>query len=126
MNPFEFVKSINTKSRVSDVELFEYTAFIINRVFSNTRDTVLYANEMNRYWELDSDMQYDFYFGAIPKNPRRYGAWTKADEKDTNLALVMEYFGYSRAKALQVIDIIETGGFIDQIKKALDRGGIRK
>ena len=37
-----------------------YPPYIINRCLSSFTDTILYANEMNRYPELPKKMQYDF------------------------------------------------------------------
>ena len=51
MNPFEYLKAINETKKdimVDDVAEKQYNPFIINRGLSFFKDTILYANEMNR------------------------------------------------------------------------------
>ena len=57
MNPFEYLKAINESKKdimVDDIAEKEYNAFIINRGLSYFQDTILYANEMNRFHHLDN------------------------------------------------------------------------
>ena len=59
-SPFDFVNAINyTKVRLmddnSDIEK-EYKKFIVKRALSFSHDTVLYANEMNKYPHLDNKL----------------------------------------------------------------------
>ena len=77
MNPFEFIKSINETKKdimVDDVSEKGYNPFIINRNFSHFNDTVLYANEMNRYHHLDHRLQFDFFINIIKKK-KRWSKW---------------------------------------------------
>ena len=39
----------------------KYPSYVINKCMSHHVDTVMYANEMNQYPNLDNRMQYDFY-----------------------------------------------------------------
>ena len=49
-----------------------YPPFIINKCLSGHIDSVLFANEMNRYHFLDKDMQYKFYLNTnAPTCPGR-------------------------------------------------------
>ena len=64
MNPFEYSKAINITKQdimVDDLAENDYNSFIVNRSLSYFPDTVLYANEMNRYHFLDKKLQYEFY-----------------------------------------------------------------
>ena len=73
MNPFECIKSINDTKKdimVDDISEKAYNAFIINKNFSHFNDTVLYANEMNRYHHLDHRLQFDFFINIIKKKKR--------------------------------------------------------
>ena len=57
MNPFEYLKSINESKKdimIDDLAEKEYNSFIVNRGLSYFKDTILYANEMNRYHHLDN------------------------------------------------------------------------
>ena len=120
LGPFEFVNSINNKNEIEmEAVRRDYTPFIVNRAFSNTPDTVLLANEINSYSGLDSGLQYAFLYHSIDKR-KRYGAWQKA-EKDEDAAAIMEYYGYSSAKAMQVLPLLKSA--IGDIKRLLYKGG---
>ena len=54
----------------------EYPPFIINRCMSGHMDSVLFANEMNKYHSLDKDMQYSFYLNILRKR-KRFSPWIK-------------------------------------------------
>ena len=38
----------------------KYPAYVINRCLSSFMDTILFANEMNKYPNIPKKMQYDF------------------------------------------------------------------
>jgi hypothetical protein len=97
-----------------------YPPFIINKCLSGHIDTVLYANEMNRYHFLDKDMQYKFYLNILRKR-KRFSPWLRKD-KDSDLDIVKSYYGYSNEKARQVMRILSTEQ-INYMKQRLDIGG---
>jgi len=79
MTPFDFLNSIND----TKIDLFkdpqaikDYKAFMVNRGLSYFADTIMYANEMNRYYDLDNEMQFDFLLHSVPKK-RRFSKWVK-------------------------------------------------
>ena len=61
----DWLNSINfTKENLiaDDPEMISsYPPYIVNRCLSGHLDTVLFANEMNKYSNLDKDMQYSFF-----------------------------------------------------------------
>ena len=68
MNPFDYLKAINETKKdimVDDIAEKEYNPFIINRGLSFFRDTILYANEMNRFHHLDHRLQFDFFIAFL-------------------------------------------------------------
>ncbi len=84
MKPFDYVNSINfTKKNLmkntANDELAEkdYVPFLTNKSLSYFTDTLLYANEMNRYHFLDKRLQYEFYLNSIRKK-KRFAKWAKA------------------------------------------------
>ena len=97
-----------------------YPPFIINKCLSGHLDTVLFANEMNRYHFLDKDMQYKFYLNILRKR-KRFSPWIRKD-KDSDLDIVKSYYGYSNEKARQVMRILSTEQ-INYMKQRLDIGG---
>ena len=59
----EIIPSIlqNKKSVIHDeIDLKDYTPFVVNRALSYHLDCVLYVNELNRLPGIDKDMQYSY------------------------------------------------------------------
>ena len=100
-----------------------YTPFVVNRCLSYFIDTVLYANEMNRRPEADKKMQFDYLQKSIRKN-KRYSKWLKQESVE-NLDLIKQFYGYSDAKAKEVMDIISDED-IEFMRKKLSTGGVGK
>ena len=100
----------------------DYPPYIINRCLSGHLDCILFANEMNRYPNLDKDMQYSFYLNTLRKK-KRFSPWLRK-EKVTDLEIVKQYYGYSNEKASQALKILSKQQ-LDYIKQRLDTGGIK-
>ena len=98
----------------------EYPPFIVNRCLSNHVDAIMFANEMNKYPNLDKDMQYSFYLNSLRKR-KRFSPWLRKD-KVTDLEIIKQYYGYSNEKALQALKIL-TKEQIEFIKQRLETGG---
>ena len=119
----EIIPSIlQTKEDVLLTEQDEksYSPFMVNRALSYHKDTVLYANEMNSYPNLDKKLQYDFYINIIRASKRPYSKWHKKASSG-NLSVVKEYYGYSDAKAEEALKILSDDQ-IAAIKKELYKG----
>ena len=126
MNPFDYLKAINETKKdimVDDIAEKEYNPFIINRGLSFFRDTILYANEMNRYHHLDHRLQFDFFINII-KRKKRWSKWIKPQEV-ANLELIKEYYGYSNEKAKSVLPLFNDE-HIETLKQRIYKGGKRK
>jgi len=124
----EYLNAINyTKKNLLDTDdesvEKEYTPFIINRCLSYFIDTILYANEMNRYNQLSKNMQFDYLLNSIRKN-KRYSKWLKRESEET-LDIVKEFYGYSDSKARNILDIISDKD-IEWMRQKLDTGGVKK
>ena len=100
----------------------DYSPYVINRCLSGHLDTILYANEMNRFHHLDRDMQYKFYLNSVRKR-KRFSPWIRKD-KISDLECVKSYYGYSNEKASQVMKILSNEQ-IEFIKKRLEIGGTK-
>ena len=97
-----------------------YTPYVINKCMSHHMDTVIFANEMNRYPNLDKRLQYDFYINTVrPK--RRFSPWGKK-QTVKDLDLVKKYYGYSSEKANQALRIL-TPDQLNYIRQKLSKGG---
>jgi hypothetical protein len=125
MNPFEYVNAINMTKKdimVDDVAEKEYTPFLINRSLSYFADTVLFANEMNRYHHIDHRLQFDFFINIIKKK-KRFSKWIKPQEIE-NLELIKEYYGYSDEKAKSTLSLLNNEQ-IEELKQRIYKGGKR-
>ena len=125
MNPFDYLKAINETKKdimVDDIAEKEYNPFIINRGLSFFKDTILYANEMNRYHHLDHRVQFDFFINIIRKK-KRWSKWIKASDVD-NLELIKEYYGYSNEKAKSALSLMSNEQ-IEKLKQRIYKGGKR-
>ena len=99
-----------------------YPPYIVNRCLSGHLDTVLFANEMNRYSNLDKDMQYSFFLYTLRKR-KRFSPWLKKEQMD-DLDLVKKHYGYSNEKAKVAVSLL-TKTQLEYIRNKHDMGGIR-
>tara|TARA_B100002019_G_C21262885_1_gene597742 strand:+ start:2351 stop:2728 length:378 start_codon:yes stop_codon:yes gene_type:complete len=123
MNPFDYLNAINNTKEdimVDDIAEKGYNSFMINRGLSYFNDTVMFANEMNRYHHLDNRLQFDFLINIIRKR-KRFSKWIKPDTL-SDVEVVKEYYGYSNEKARQVLTLL-TIEQINELKKKVYKGG---
>ena len=123
MNPFELIKSIsNDKKDILENEK-DYNAFMVNRGLSYFPDTVIYANEMNRFHHLDSRLQYHFLINTIRKR-NRFSKWNKSIESE-NISAIKQYYGYSNEKARDVLPLLSNEN-LKTIRGRIQHGGIQR
>ena len=124
MNPFDFVNSINYTKKdllsVSDVSETEYVPFVVNKAISYFPETILYANEMNKYSFLDNKLQYHYLLNTI-RPGKRFAKWVKREDVE-DLDAVKQYYGYSIEKAQQALSVLTVDN-LHYIKQKLQRGG---
>lgn len=108
MTPFDFIKAIS----YSKENLFEdpqakkdYITFVVNRGLSYFTDTLFYANEMNRFNDIDEDQQFNFLMNSCTKK-KRYSPWAKKPIENDDLEAICSYYGYSKRLAKNVINTI--------------------
>ena len=120
----EWLNSINvTKKNLIDEDPDlekEYVPYIINRCFSGHVDSVIFANELNKYPNLSKKLQYDFLLNSLRKK-KRFSPWLRKDQIK-NLDLIKQYYGYSNEKAKQVLNIL-TKEHLSFIRDRLEIGG---
>jgi hypothetical protein len=126
-NPFTYVDSVSYSKKnlmrgSENDELSEkgYKPYLTNRSLSYHQDSVLYANEMNQRPQLDNKQQYEYLLNTLRKR-KRFAKWKK-QEPDASVEMIMEYFGYGRAKAEQAMRVL-TDDQLTMIESALDKGG---
>lgn len=105
MNPFDWLNSINHEKKdllKEDPKLeSQYNAFMVNRGLSYFIDTIMFANEMNTYYDTDKKMQYHFLLHGIPKK-KRFAKWAK-EEKSEDVDFISSSFQYSKQKSKEVL-----------------------
>ena len=123
MNPFEFLNAINYSEKdimVDDLSEKSYNGYMVNRGLSYFNDTVLLANEMNRYHHLDSKLQFDFLINTIRKR-KRFSKWLKPEESEA-VEAVKEYYGYNDEKARQALTLLSNEQ-INELRLRVYKGG---
>jgi hypothetical protein len=126
-NVWDMVNSVSdTKKNLleEDAENIKiYEPYLVNKSLSYHNDALMYANEMNKNFFIDKDMQYNFYINILRKR-KRFSSWIKK-EKVNDLECIKSYYNYSNEKALQALKLLSEDQ-IDFIKKQLDTGGIAR
>jgi hypothetical protein len=123
MNPFEYLNAINYSKKdimIDDLAEKAYNGYMVNRGLSYFNDTVLLANEMNRYHHLDSKLQFDFLINTIRKR-KRFSKWLKPEESEA-VEAVKEYYGYNDEKARQALTLLSNEQ-INELRLRVYKGG---
>ena len=94
----------------------------VNRALAYYQDCILYANEMNRRFEISNRLQYHYLLNTIRKR-KRFAKWIKPEKID-DLRIVMEYYSVSRQKAEEYLNIISEKE-IGVLRRKMDKGGVR-
>lgn len=102
-SPFDYTKDIGDKTYPDDFK--DYNPWLTNSSFSQRKDTVFFANEMNKYYELGHREQFDFYFYALPKK-KYFAKWAKAVKSDYTES-IMWYFDVSYKVAKQYEKVLK-------------------
>lgn len=102
-NPFEYTTAIGEKKYPSDFD--GYSPWLTNSGFSQRKDTVFYANEINKYHQLSNRAQFDFYYYSLPKK-KYFAKWAKAVKSD-NTDAIMEYYNVGPQKALEYEKVLK-------------------
>ena len=102
-SPFGFIDNIAKKNYPTSME--GYAPYITNLAFSQRKDTIFFANEMNKYHALGEKAQFDFYFHALPKR-NLFAKWAKA-EKAEALPAIKEYFKVGNRVATEYLKTLK-------------------
>lgn len=105
LTPFDVAKAINSKTGVLEVDK-SLSKFVLNKIYSNSKDTVMFANEANMFTgNITEQMLFDFYYYGVPKKSR-YDKWFKQpkDENPDLIEYVQNYFNCSKKQAIENIE----------------------
>ena len=101
--PFDYVKSINTKSEYLGDDLSDYSSYIVSKALASYPDCIFLVNEVKLYPPLSDKMEYDYYYHTIQKS-KRFSKWYKKDyETYTD---IMKYFDVSYKKAQEMLSLL--------------------
>ena len=123
--PFAFLNAINFTKE----DMFkggkendkDYLPFIVNRGLSYFPDTVMYANEMNRYPDLSNQQQFSFLLYSVSKK-KRFSKWAPKESISEDLENVCVFYGYSKRVAKGVLNIL-TEEQLNYIREKQNKGG---
>ena len=116
VSPWDIAKVINTKTGPIEVDKDNYNIFLINKIFSNTQDSVFFANEANAFTKnIPEQIYFDFYYYGLSK-ASRYGKWHKQPKEDDPevIEYVQNYFNYSKSKAIEAIECFDEETIINE------------
>ena len=66
--PWDIAKVINSKTGPIEVDKDNYNIFLINKIFSNTQDSVFLANEASAFTKnIPEQIYFDFYYYGLSK-----------------------------------------------------------
>ena len=124
----DYLNSINqTKKDLLDTDdpgwEKNYPPYVINKCMSQHMDTLMFANEMNQYPNLDKKLQYEFFINIV-RPRKRFSPWGKK-EKVKDIELVKEFYGYSTEKAMQALRVLSPDQ-LEIIKDKLNKGGKKR
>jgi hypothetical protein len=101
----------------------DYVPFVVNRAMSQHYDCVMQANQMNMLPHADKLLQYHFYLNSIRPYKRPFQKWHKKETVES-LSIIKEYYRCSNEKAREIAVILSEVQ-IDELKKRLDKGGLK-
>ena len=124
---FDMLGDINYEKKhlLRNDSLFEkdIPIFMILNGLSQGVDTIMYANELNKNFDIPVYVQYDYLIHSI-RSRKRYNKWAKKTN-NKRIDNIIEYFNYSYDKALQVINIL-TEEQHNIIEENLKKGGTKR
>lgn len=129
-NVWDYVNSITTtkKNMMRNTENDtlaekEYNAWVVNKALSYFQDTVLIANEVNMYYNLDNRAQYEYLLNMVRPN-KRFAKWVK-DINNEELDTVCNYYNVNPIIGREYLSLL-TKEQIQIMKKEQEKGGTKK
>jgi len=106
VSSFDLLKNINQTKEWVDVEDrgIDYSKFLINRTLSYGRDTIMYAQEMNRLPNLDDQLHFDYFINILRKSKRYNKGFDR--KKDELVKIVMRYYNCTFQKAQEILPLL--------------------
>ena len=130
MKPFDYVNAITQSKKdlmrgTDNDDLAEkgYNPWLTNNALSQFPDTILHANMMNQYHQLENRPQYLFLLNSVrPK--KRWSKWAKSTRNE-DLDIVCSYYNCNATIGLEYLSLLSSEQ-LKIIKKQQETGGIKK
>jgi len=130
MKPFDYVNAITQTKKdlmrgTENDDLAEkgYNPWLTNNALSYYPDTILHANMMNQYHQLENRPQYLFLLNSIrPK--KRWSKWIK-NARNEDLDIVCSYYNCNTTVGQEYLSLLSSEE-LQIIKKQQEVGGINK
>jgi hypothetical protein len=119
----DYLNGINLKQgnlHEDERAMAKYPSYVVSKCLAGHLDCILHVNQMNMLYDLDNDMQYNFYLHSIRKS-KRFAPWNKYTAED-DLELVKQFYGYSTDKARDALKLLNKDQ-LEVIKTKLNVGG---
>ena len=109
---FDLIKDISEHGKYMDTYFEEhkaippqYNSFMVLRIFAEHMDTILLANEINKFWQLPDEMQWRFLKNTIYKK-KRYGYTKKLPVDNNPIETLAKYFHCSEKEMRKNIKVL--------------------
>ena len=117
---FDAINSISTNTEINKEFVKVYNPFLTNYAMSLYADTIMYSNEMNRYHNLESTLQYTYYINSVKKR-KRYSKWPKKINSSI-IKLISEVYNLNYGKAVVYSKILNKEQ-LDCLEEMREKGG---
>ena len=123
MTPWDFTNAINNKTEVewNDITEKEYIPWMINNVLSYNPQTLIFANEINKYAGLPKKLQFDFYYTGVPKG-KRFNKIESKSKPEEDVILLKEVYNINAKQAEEYLSLL-TKEQLESIKLKRIKGG---
>lgn len=130
MKPFDYVNAITqTKKDLmrgtenDDLAEKSYNPWLTNNALSYYPDTILHANLMNQYHQLENRPQFVFLLNSI-RSKKRWSKWIK-NARNEDLDIVCQYYNCNSTVGQEYLSLLSSEQ-LQIIKKQQEVGGINK
>jgi sulfur transfer protein SufE len=82
----------------------EYVPYVVNKSLSYFTDTLLYANEINKYGFLDNKMQYEYLLHSV-RQGKRFSKWAKKDSSAV-IDCISKYYQVNHKRAEEYASVL--------------------
>ena len=101
----QIMKSIEHKEKLDKNYINKhYNSYAVNKCFSRSIYSLVYANIINQYSNVDKNLQYDFYYYGLSSN--NYYGHKCNNNVSKHFDNVKQYYNYNDEKTLSVIETL--------------------